>query len=177
MTTGNTEQENEKNELIYQTQKEAAEALDVSVEELKKIKGEPWFPELGFVTGKGWCIDLIKAARAMNTPNPEPNVLIEMRKFGPVCPKSEHHKARVKRTRGKIRECVCDDCGREWTQAGEYPDVRSETLHRLIKFLESAPRTTFKHPETGQPVKVVLIEDSTVKNWIRNFRGAIVAKQ
>lgn len=173
MTTTTTD----KPEFFYQRQSDAAAALGVTEEQLKQFKEQPWFPPLGWVNGKGWCVELISAAKAFGSSDITEQLLIERRKFTPACPKSKHHSARVSRVRGRIRECVCSDCGHTWSQVGEYPDIRSETLSRIVKFLESAGRSTFKHPETGEPVKVILIEDQTVLDWIKFCRGAIAAKQ
>lgn len=164
-------------EFIYQKKKEAADALGVSEKQLQEMQSEKWFPKNGYLSGKGYCVELIQASRAMNSPEVVDAIIINRRKFSPQCPRSANHSARVIRVRGKFRECICNDCGHTWNQVGQYPDIRSETLSRIVKFLEEVKRSSIKNPETGESVKVILIDDKTVVEWIKFCRGAIIAKQ
>ena len=39
--------------------------------------------------------------------------------FAGPCPRSDNHKnTRVYKTDGRIRRCVCDDCGETWKRTG-----------------------------------------------------------
>lgn len=162
----------------YQTSEHAADALGVSKEQLAEMSKQDWFPPDGFVKGKGFDVAVIRDAqrKALKSTGPEVAYVINKNKFTPVCPKSVHHKTRVFRTKGRIRQCVCDDCGWSWQQVGEYSDPRAETLNRLAKAFDEAERTVVSDGKNGT-VSVVVLDDKTVKDWAKHCRGAIKAKE
>lgn len=160
----------------FMNQENASDALAITVEQLKKWKEETWFPKDGYVNGRGYDVEKIKEARVLKPESSEPAYIINRMRFSPACPRSEHHKSRVHRTVGRVRHCVCDDCGHEWQQAGEYANVMAETLNRVVKALEEAERTTVQDPKSGGTVQVILIEAGAARQMASYCRGAIRAK-
>lgn len=159
----------------YMNQENASDALAVSVEMLKKWKDEAWFPKDGYLVGKGYDVEKIKDARTLRPGNNEPAYVINKTKFEPVCPRSPDHRARVHQTVGRIRRCICSDCGHEWQQAGEFANVMAETLSRVAKTLDEAERTEIPDGKGGK-VSVVLIEAKSASQMANFCRGAIKAK-
>jgi hypothetical protein len=159
----------------YMNQENASDAMAVSVEQLKKWKDEPWFPKDGYVNGKGYDVEKIKESRTLKPGNSEPVYLINRMKFEAVCPRSPDHRARVHQTVGRIRRCICSDCGHEWQQVGEFANVMAETLNRVAKMLDEAERTEIPDGKGGK-VYVVLIEAKAASQAANFCRGAIKAK-
>ena len=127
------------------------------------------------MNGRGYDVEKIKEARVLKPDSSEPAYLINRIRFNPVCPRSEHHKARVHRTVGRVRHCVCDDCGHEWQQAGEFANPMAETLQRIVKALDEAERTDLPDGKGGS-VQVILIEAGAARQMASYCRGAIRAK-
>lgn len=146
---------------------ELADALEITLEELKRVRETSYFPdkELCYdATAKVWKVDVIAAAlreaagmEASQTDMPnfvtarDQNgnslLLIKTReaRFDARCPNENKetgptHSVRVKPggTKGRIRYCMCDTCGHQFQAAGDYADIRLETLRRIRSVLESA---------------------------------------
>jgi hypothetical protein len=159
----------------FMNQENASDALAITIDQLKKWKEEAWFPKDGYVNGRGYDVEKIKEARVLRPESSEPAYLINRIRFSPTCPRSEHHKSRVYRTVGRVRHCVCDDCGHEWQQPGEYANVQAETLNRIVKALDEAERTDLPDGKGGT-VQVILIEAGAARQMASYCRGAIRAK-
>ena len=56
------------------------------------------------------------------------------------CPQNKGHKnTRVYNTIGRVRHCVCDDCGHTWKQAGPFSDpLREFCVSQLVPTLKDA---------------------------------------
>lgn len=158
----------------YMNQESASDALGVSIDTLKAWKAEPWFPESGYVNGRGYDVEAIASAKVMKS-DPEPAYLINRTRFTPVCPRNPEHHARVHKTDGRVRLCVCDSCGHEWKQVGEYANDMMETLSRIAKSLDEADRTELPDGKGGT-VQVILIEAGAAAKMAAYCRGAIRAK-
>lgn len=162
----------------YHNQEAASDAFGVNVETLKEWKSEPWFPKDGWMVGKGYDIEKIRDAKDAVLPadNGGPIHPIDRTKFTPTCPKGKDHRARVFKTVGRTRECVCDTCGHQFPQVGEYSNVALETLRRIAVMLEDAIRSEIPDGKGGA-VSVVFFETKTVVQAAKYCRAAIKAKQ
>lgn len=158
----------------YMNQEDASNAMGIDVENLKKLKDEPWFPKDGYVNGKGYDVEKILLAKTLPGDS-SPAYLINSTKFSPACPRSPEHRARVHQTVGRVRRCICDDCGHEWQQVGDYANVMAETLNRMARALDEAERTEIPDGRGGK-VQVVLIDSGSAKQMASYCRGAIKAK-
>lgn len=57
--------------------------------------------------------------------------------FAATCPRNAAHKnTRIYKTDGKVRRCVCDDCGHTWKQIGEPADPLGAYCRELMQQME-----------------------------------------
>lgn len=98
------------------------------------------------------------------------------RTFRAKCPNeppNRLHAARVKGggTKGRLRYCICDTCGCEFQQIGDFADARMDLLHRIQRALQEA------HVGEQDGKRFVLMSDDTRKQIIqtiqelKNWRG------
>lgn len=138
--------------VVRLTQKETAEYFGVTARTIKNWEAEDWFPVAGR-TDDGYDADLIEEHRKKQKElqaSPSPPT-----RFRPVCPRSPHHTARVrKRIEGsRVRHCVCESCGHSFKQVGP-ADPKSEVLTEIANTLSSLE----SHEVQGQQV-VILSEE------------------
>lgn len=89
------------------------------------------------------------------------------------CPKSPAHThTRVYATRGRIRHCVCDDCGETFKVSGDTADPLVEFARTLADSFEKA-QPVAAADGNGQ---VVLIDVDLVAEIVRQLRG-LTSKQ
>jgi len=76
----------------------------------------------------------------------------------PCCERINTHKnTRIVMTRGRIRRCICDDCGHSWTITGPFADDLREYASNLSDSLAASPRQ-----DVGG-VNAVVIPDALAK--------------
>ena len=94
----------------------------------------------------------------------------ERRKYAGVmeCPPCEriesHTNTRIIRTRGKVRSCICDDCGHQWNIVGPFADALREYANNLSDSLRKSPRQQVG----GQ--SAVVIADELAKEMAAQLR-------
>lgn len=96
--------------------------------------------------------------------------------FAAVCPvNAEHTNTRVTSTQGKVRYCICDDCGHHWKQIGPETD-QVDTAGPLREFalsladqLDGAERLPpSEDDESGE--HVIVIGDADAKATAEQLR-------
>ncbi len=81
------------------------------------------------------------------------------------CPKNQNHvNTRIYSVKGRVRYCVCDDCGENWKQDAEPADALNEFAIRLAESFDQAERVD----EDGQ--KFVVFEDAALKDIAAQLR-------
>jgi len=87
------------------------------------------------------------------------------RMAAPCCERIETHtNTRIIKTVGRIRKCVCDDCGHVWKITGPFADELREYALTLSKSLTAAQRQ-----KVGE-VDAVVIEDALAKEMADDLR-------
>lgn len=81
------------------------------------------------------------------------------------CPKNKNHaNTRIYSVKGRVRYCVCDDCGENWKQDAEPADMLNEFALRLAESFDVAERID----EDGQ--NFVIFEDAALKDIATQLR-------
>jgi len=59
---------------------------------------------------------------------------------GPCPVNPAHSPTRVTSTQGRVRYCVCDQCGERWQKVGERAEAVGQFLNNLAKAFRDAPK-------------------------------------
>lgn len=90
------------------------------------------------------------------------------RKMPLSCPNNATHRnTRVYTTKGRVRHCVCDDCGTTFKVAGDQADPLVEFARNLADSLEKAEPVAAADGK-GQ---VILVDTVLVAEIVRQLRG------
>jgi hypothetical protein len=85
-----------------------------------------------------------------------------------VCPVNpEHGRTRVYKTAGRVRHCVCDDCGKTWKQTGAKYSRASEWAEELAETLEKEARNC----STVGTRQVVVLDVNSVRKIATQLRN------
>jgi len=85
-----------------------------------------------------------------------------------LCPvHPDHPGARVYKTSGRTRYCICDTCGRTWKQTGKAYNQASEWCEELADKLEKEAR----NPSSIGTRSVVVLDVSSVRKIADQLRA------
>lgn len=135
------------------TQKEAAAFFDMTPRTLKNWEAEDWFPDEGR-TDEGYSVELIAEAKSAAEQSVSSVTILAPERFKPTCPRSEHHAARVRKTDGRIRHCICESCGHEFKQIGP-----ENHLKQLLSTIGGELGNLQTHDVNGEQVVILRAVD------------------
>ena len=83
---------------------------------------------------------------------------------GPCQREPKHTNTRIHKTTGRVRHCVCDDCGHTWKQTGPFADQLRGYAYKLAETLAGTA-----HAEVGGE-SVLIIEAKTARKIVDELR-------